>query len=155
MNKITNEWMNKWTETKFPWLTIQMLISGPEISSSYLIIACLLCRNQNLTLNFWDFVFSHSQRQRTRFDLYSPIVLSNVVNMAEQLNSFTQDPRNHLTLFASCALSNIQYIVQLRLQSFKFTIQAGVLIVLKLFTLQSETLKHSTNYNEILNIIHQ
>ena len=59
-----------------------MLTSGPELSSSNLIIACLLCHNQNLTLNFWDFVFSHSPRQRIQFDInISPIVLSNVTTL--------------------------------------------------------------------------
>ena len=37
------------------WLTIQMLASDPELSSSNLNIACLLCHNKNLTLDFWDF----------------------------------------------------------------------------------------------------
>ena len=106
---------NKLTETECPWLTTQILASGPELSSSNLIIACLLCHNQNLTLDLWDFVFSHSRRQRTWFDLYSSIVLSNVTNMAEQLDGFTQDPRSHLSHLISYALSNIQYTVQLRL----------------------------------------
>ena len=57
--------MNEGTE--YLKATSQMLTSGPELSSSNLIIACLLCHIQNLTLDFWDF-FSHSQCQQFFFD---------------------------------------------------------------------------------------
>ena len=49
---ITNEQINRWIETECPWLTSWMLTSSPEIILSNLMIACLLCHNQNVTLDF-------------------------------------------------------------------------------------------------------
>ena len=135
--------MNK--ETEYLGLTSQMLTSGPESSSSNLIIACLLCHIQNLTLDFWDF-FSHSRCQHARFDPCSPIVLSDVTSMAEQLDGFTT--RSHLSHLKSCALSNIQYFVQSRLRHLQSVIlHMNVRTVFKLFQIKHRITISNTNYN--------
>ena len=67
-------------ETEYLGLTSRMLTSDPELISSNLIIACVLCHIQNLTLDSWNF-FSHTRCQHTQFDLCSLIVLSDVTSM--------------------------------------------------------------------------
>ena len=96
-----NKWIKKpntlgWQVECWPWSWVK---------SSILIIACLLCHTQNLTLDSWDF-FSHSRCQHTRFDLCSPIILSDVTSMAKQLEGFTQDSRSHLSHLKLCNLKH-------------------------------------------------
>ena len=138
------------------WLTIWMLTSGPELSSSNLIIACLLCHNQ--LSNSWLLGLCLQSLPTSTYPVW-PLQSHNLERCDQHGRAtwrlYTKSKKSPITLNMLCTLKHSMNCLITALTSSKVTIQTNIRIVINYLLLNMTPSNTVLITNEILNVIHQ